>query len=131
MYFMNDSILFRAFTFIFRELIIDVLRFPVWWYSTGTVNVFRRIGHEIADWGARLSLRILLRNMFKPMYGDYTRSGRAISFFMRLMVFGAKSIVFVIWTVILSALGILWLVLPLAIVYLIYLNITGTTLPIG
>lgn len=125
---MNDSLVIRAFTFIFRELIFDVLRFPLWWYSKGLVNVGRFIGREIADWGARLSLRILARNMFKPMYGDYTRSGRAISFFMRFFVFITKSIVFIGWSVVLLCIGLIWLLLPIAVIYFIYLNLTGTSL---
>lgn len=125
---MNENIAVRSLTFIFRELLFDAFRFPIWWYTAGAAKVFRYTVHEIADWSARLSLRIMWRNMFKPMYGDYTRSGRAISFFMRLIVFGAKSIVFVIWSVLLLTVSVVWLALPLAIGYFIYLNLTGAAL---
>ncbi|MFC1662679.1 hypothetical protein ACFL04_00750 [Patescibacteria group bacterium] len=122
---MSQNIFVKSSTFIFRELIFDVVRFPWWWYTRGTMNAAFFISREMSDWANRLSLRILLRNMFKPMYGDYTRSGRAISFFIRVIMFFVKSIVFVLWSVLLIALLLLWLLVPLAIIYMIYLNITG------
>ncbi|MFH0951964.1 MAG: hypothetical protein V1838_02110 [Patescibacteria group bacterium] len=124
----QQNIFYRATTFIFRELIFDIFRFPLWWYGRGTANAARFVGGEMADWSNRLSLRILLRNMFKPMYGDYTRSGRAISFMVRIVMFIVKFIVFMLWSVLMAALFILWLALPIAIVYFIYLNITGNRL---
>lgn len=125
---MNENILARASTFIFRELIFDVIRFPLWWYSTGTVKTLRYVAGQLADWANRLSLRILWRNMFKPMYGDYTRSGRLISFFIRLIVFIVKAIVFVVWLVVLIGIFVAWLALPIVIGYFIYLNLTGAPL---
>lgn len=97
-----------------RDVLFDVVRFPWWWYTTGTENVARFVWLELLAIINRLSLPILFRNLLKPMYGDYSRSGRIISLFMRLMVFGYNLVGFAIWTVLLLVLLLLWLVvLPL------------------
>lgn len=74
----------------------NILTFPIWWYSEGLQLAFR---HARSRWGTVLrstGLIIFLRNMTQPLYGDYTRSGRAISFFLRVFL-----LVFIlIWTVV-------------------------------
>lgn len=100
--------------FVLRDVLFDVVRFPWWWYTTGTKNVARFVWLELLAIVNRLSLPILWRNLLKPMYGDYSRSGRIISLFMRLIVFCYNLVGFAIWTVLLLMLLLLWLaVLPL------------------
>ena len=81
--------------------------------------------NEVLDWSNRLSIRILFKNLLKPMYGDYTRSGRIISFFMRIVVFFFKLILMVIWLLVLMLMFIVWLTFPIFVVYMAVLNITG------
>jgi len=123
---MNQNIFWKTTKYIFKEIIFDIIYFPFWWYTTGVKKAAIFFINEVIDWSNRLSLRILFKNMFKPMYGDYSRSGRVISLFMRLIVFGFKLIFMVIWLVILLFLFLLWIALPIFIVYMIYLNITGS-----
>ncbi|MFH1367350.1 MAG: hypothetical protein ABIH38_05240 [Patescibacteria group bacterium] len=122
---MPEKILFKTSKFIFKELVLDVIYFPVWWYTKGLKKAWIFFTGEVSDWANRLSLKILFKSMFKPMYGDYSRSGRIISFFMRIIVFGFKLILMVIWLTVLLVIFLLWAVMPVFIVYLIILNITG------
>jgi hypothetical protein len=112
----HDSVAVRAARFVIRDVVFDVIRFPVWWYTTGTRQAARFVGNEFLAVLNRLSVRVLFRNLLKPMYGDYSRSGRIISLFMRLIVFAFNTIVLVVWTVLLLAALVVWLaVLPLAV----------------
>ncbi|MBI4426733.1 MAG: hypothetical protein HY567_04090 [Candidatus Kerfeldbacteria bacterium] len=121
----HDSVAVRAARFVIRDVVFDVIRFPVWWYTTGTRQAARFVGNEFLSVLNRLSLRILFRNLLKPMYGDYSRSGRIISLFMRLIVFAFNTIALFIWTVVLVVALIVWLaVLPLA-VYQVIVRIIG------
>lgn len=122
---MAENLVFKTTKYMFKELILDVIYFPVWWYTKGLSKAGVFFMNEVSDWANRLSLKILFRNMLKPMYGDYSRSGRIISFFMRIIVFGFKLILMVIWLSVLSVLFIFWIVLPIFIVYMIILNLTG------
>lgn len=94
---MAENLVFKTTKYMFKELILDVIYFPVWWYTKGLKKAGVFFMDEVADWANRLSLKILFKNMLKPMYGDYSRSGRIISFFMRIIVFGFKLVLMVIW----------------------------------
>ena len=51
--------------------------------------------------------------MGKPMYADYTRSGRVISFFMRIILVVVKSFVLLLWTIVLVIAMIAWVAGPI------------------
>ena len=99
----------------------NIFTFPIWWYSEGLTLAFR---HSVSNWHNVLrstGFIIFLRNMTQPLYGDYTRSGRIISFFLRVFLL----IFILIWTVIKLAwvvLGFLFhlLVLPVILVMIVY-----------
>ncbi len=115
---MSQNIFLATMKFIAIEIIWDVIFFPVWWYSKGLV----RVGTYCIESARfhirrRLALGIWLRSMFKPMFGDYTKEGRIISFFMRTAVLIYKMIATGMWLVTLCILFIAWLLLPLAVLY--------------
>ncbi|MDP3986282.1 MAG: hypothetical protein U1C53_02895 [Candidatus Veblenbacteria bacterium] len=74
------------------EFVLDVVRFPWWWYSGGLTIVAERCWRGFSTARARVSLGVFARYLFKPMYQDYTWQGRAISLAMRLVLLIAKSI---------------------------------------
>lgn len=99
----------------------NIISFPIWWYSEGLVLSWR---HALQSWQNVLrgtGLLIFLRNMTQPLYGDYTRSGRIISFFLRIFL-----LVFILlWTLV----RLLWVLvgfllhlfaLPIVIIMIIY-----------
>lgn len=121
----TESIAWRAGRFVFRDVLFDVVRFPLWWYTTGTANAARFVWNELLSVADRLSITILFRNLLKPMYGDYSRSGRIISLFMRLIVFAFRVVGLTLWTVALLAAFLLWLLVLPAVVYQIILHVLG------
>lgn len=100
-------------TFILRELVGELLYFPVWWYSHGLASTGRTLLNQWLGAVNRLSILIMLRTMGKPMYGDYTRSGKIISFFFRLLILGFKIIQLGLWTVVLVVAMLAWLIGPI------------------
>ena len=109
---MAQSTTSRAAIFLLREFVGDVLYWPVWWYSRGlaqTATSLVRSWQRVVD---HLSLVILLRTMGKPMYGDYTRSGRVISFFFRIFLVLTRLIFLAVWTVVDMLLLLLWIAGP-------------------
>lgn len=60
----------------------------------------------------RLSIRILLKNIGRPMYADYTRSGRIISFFFRVLLILVRGAVLAVWTVVEVVILLLWVSSP-------------------
>jgi hypothetical protein len=93
------------------EFLLDAVRFPLWWYSGGLVKVFRfcRDGFRATAW--RVSLGLFARYLFTPMYGDYTYSGRALSFVVRLVLLVWKSVRLVFALVGYTVVLLVWCVL--------------------
>lgn len=72
---------------IFKNFIFDpfvtFFYFPFWWYSRGLLKFFNFLKRNIEEIACPFVLKILFQNLVRPMYGDYSREGRIISFFMR------------------------------------------------
>ncbi len=129
---MAESLATNATRFIFREFVVDVLFFPAWWYGKGFIRVGRFTLTRIAEFTnrSRWSPKVWFQNIFVPMYGDYSRSGRAISFAVRAVVALALTVVLVVAVVAYLALFILYLVLPIAVVYFLLHEIFNLPWPV-
>lgn len=116
---MATSTVQRAATFVLRDLIGEILYFPVWWFSVGLAAAGRTLVRHWRRTYDALGLRFLLRTMFKPMYGDYSRTGRVISFFIRLILVGWKTLLLILWTVVYIGLMTAWVAGPIVAVAMI------------
>lgn len=100
---------------------LNILTFPVWWYSTGLNLVwgwYNKKNHYVLE---KTGLILFARHMFEPLYQDFSRSGRIISFFIRIFVLIYKFFLFLLNTLF-YGLGVLFylLSLPLVIVMLVF-----------
>ena len=114
----NNAFL-AAISFITKDIIGDLLYFPVWWYSQGLKKTALGFWEQAKDMAKGLAIPVLARHLLKPMYGDYTRSGRIISFFMRIIQFAVLSVGVCIWSLILLVLLLAWIIVPVLIVYIL------------
>ncbi|MBI4414690.1 MAG: hypothetical protein HY566_00440 [Candidatus Kerfeldbacteria bacterium] len=114
---MSSAALFLRF--IFLDLVLDIVRFPAWWFSRGAVKAVQWYGRTLEDALDRLALKVLAQNLGRPMFGDYTREGRIISFFMRIIQLVISTILFAGWWVILTVVLIVYLLLPIGVVGLL------------
>ncbi|MEK7580426.1 MAG: hypothetical protein AAB465_02355 [Patescibacteria group bacterium] len=109
---------FVKFTII--NPLLEILYFPIWWYTKGLKNAAFSLRDNVYKLARSLALRLLLANMFKPMFGQYSFSGRIISFFMRVLQLVVYLILFIIGAAILLVLFFAWLaILPYAVYQLI------------
>ena len=102
---------------IFIELIQDILYFPLWWYSRGLIKLLLRLKNFLVDKQKSLALLIWIKNIHKPMYGQYDWTGLLISFFMRLIQIIIRSVIMLFWLVAALVVLIFWLILPILVVY--------------
>ncbi len=99
------------------ELIYDVAYFPLWWYSRGFFNLLKSLLNFLADKQKSLALVVWLKNIFRPMYGQYDWQGWLISFLVRLAQIIFRSLVMLFWLILCLAVIILWLLLPPFVIY--------------
>ncbi|NCA95596.1 MAG: hypothetical protein EOM74_01310 [Methanomicrobia archaeon] len=101
---------------IIISLLLEILYFPLWWYSVGLVRTVRNIclfwrGQERA-----LGFFIWAKNILVPMYGQSDFAGRMISFIVRLVQIIIRGLALLVLAAIGILLIILWLILPPVIV---------------
>ncbi len=95
----------------------DILYFPIWWHSRGLIKIIVSMKNFLADKQKKLALIIWIKNIFRPMYGQYDWQGMLISFFMRffqIIIRGLVMLFFSIGTIIII---LLWIILPIFTVY--------------
>lgn len=101
-------------------VILDVLSFPLWWYTRGFAVFARVFFHPLRFLSDYLALPVLAENLAQPLFGDVTRSGRIMSVFVRtghlLVLAGALSIL----AVLVSAAYLFWMLLPVVAVVEIF-----------
>lgn len=101
-----------AHVLVVREL-GSVLEFPLWWYSRGVMMVLEWAQEGLAYSWKEKAFGLWAKNIFTPMYGDRSFSGRGLSIALRLAVLLGRGIVFLfqIWAYLVLLFG--WIALPL------------------
>lgn len=111
------NIFWQTLKFIGKDIILNVLYFPVWWYSAGALAIFKKIISEARNFAHDLNLGILFKYLFKPMYGMTDIWSRIISFIVRIGHFSVLFFITGLWLVVLFLLFLAWLALPILVVY--------------
>lgn len=111
---------------LFLEAILDIVYFPIWWYTSGVVHATRVVGRHIAAGNEALAPGLWLRNIFVPMFGQYDITGKIISFFMRLVQIIVRSIALFLWIIFLVVMGLAWLAWPIVVAFFIVQNLTAS-----
>lgn len=101
----------RQISELILEFLLDVVRFPVWWYAGGLklVALWCWRSFEATRWSVALGK--FARHFFQPMYGDYSWSGRAVSLLMRTVIIVWKTVRLSVTSLWYVALLVAWVVL--------------------
>lgn len=98
---------------------LNILTFPLWWYTVGFGLVWKRCKMEYHYGLQSTGLLVFSRHLNEPLYGDYTRSGRILSFFLRILITVYKLLLFVLRIVVTAIFAVLYLLLLPAIIVMI------------
>jgi len=107
------------------DSVVALLYFPVWWYTLGAARVAAWGAGTVRNAGRSFGVRIWLKNLFKPMFGQHDFPSRIISFFMRLVMIFYYSLVLLLLTVLMIALFLLWLAAPAFFAWQFAVQIVG------
>lgn len=95
----------------------EMLYLPLWWYTAGLRETIGKLLASIRGSVQYFGVDVWSKNLFVPMYGDESVTGRAISFIVRLAVLVFRSLGVVAWTVLAVVLALVYvIVLPVALV---------------
>lgn len=121
----DQHLALNALRFIVVDVVWELLYLPIWWYSRGIVRMLRMVRDKVAELVDTLALPILIRYIGKPMFGDYTRSGRAISLVIRIIQIVIFSVIVGVYSIVLGILFLLWLAAPIYVTYQITYQMLG------
>jgi len=107
------SILTAVIKSTFLHGLANLIAFPFWWYTIGVKKRFLGLINGVSNLFRNLALKLMFTHLFKPMFGERSMSGRIISFFMRLIILIWRSFLFLLSSIALFLLFILWLALPI------------------
>ena len=111
------QLLMTALQTVYKDILMNALYFPIWWYTKGTAKFFNYIIAEIRDFAKGLNISVLFKYLLKPMYGYFDFWSRVISFLVRIVHFFVLFLITIIWTIILFVLFFIWLILPVFVLY--------------
>ncbi len=105
-----------AIRYFFLGLFEAIYKIPLWWYGENLASLARTLLATLRTYGASLSLRVWVKNLFVPMYGLSDIQSRLISFVVRLVQILGRSFLFGIWSLLLLVALVGYLALPLILV---------------
>jgi len=118
----TKQITLNIFKLIFIDLLLEVIYFPFWWYSSGLYKTGSFCIEQIKKQWNNMGFSIHFKFLFKPMYAQRDFTGRIISFFARLVQLIFKLFIFLIFVLIFFLIFLLWIFLPLFVIWQIKLN---------
>lgn len=110
---------------VVNELIGDVMRFPLWWYTTGVVYTATSLLNSVRYYARSLGIAVWIRNILVPMYGQHDWQSRIISVFMRSAQIVFRSIAVGIWMGMAVIAFVAYVALPLVAFGFFLFHLTG------
>ena len=112
----SQNLLFLSLKFVAKDMVGDVLYWPVWWYSRGLVDFIKKRLTSIKEFEENIGLTVWIVNWGKPMYGQYDLAGKIISFFVRTAGIFYKAVRLMLYFLCQLILVVFWLGLPVVAV---------------
>lgn len=108
--------------YILNRYLFRIYYFLYHWYARG----FRKIANWAINFLEKLdykfALRINLKNIFQPLFQDYSIMGHALGFISRSIRIIVASIIYALFIIFCIALYLAWAAIPVFTIYQIIVN---------
>jgi len=104
---------------------MDIVYFPIWWYSRGLILAFNWAVREIIGTEKMLGVGIWIKNIFVPMFGQRDIQGRVVSFFMRVFQIIFRFIALLGFSIFYIMIFIFYFILPPIILMGVFLHLSS------
>lgn len=107
------------------EFLIDIVRFPIWWYTGGLFRVGKGMWNMLREANMTLAPGLWLKNIFVPMFGQTDWQGRLTSIFMRTVNIIGRGIALIFVTILYAGIFLMWVFFPLFVLYMLSISLFG------
>jgi hypothetical protein len=107
----------QIFKDLFWDALVEVVYFPFWWYSQGLKKTGFFCWKKIKIGWHNLGLGVILRNFFKPMYGQRGFVAYFISIMVRFWQIIYLGFLMILWLIFWILVFALWIILPFFILW--------------
>jgi len=102
---------------LFWETLKSAVSAPLVYYTLGLKYTARAVYQRLVYFERYFALKLSVKTLFTPLYGDYTRSGRVVGFLMRSFLLFSRTIAFLAVAAVLLLFFVLYGIFPLLIAY--------------
>ena len=113
---------------VFRDIFLDIILFPVWWYSRGLVLMLEGCLATLQGYAKYMAVGVWMKNIFVPMFGTSDWQSRLISVFMRSVQIVGRSFALVAIAFGIGLVFLIYLVAPILLMLLTAYNVIGSLL---
>lgn len=98
---------------VIREVLLDIVMFPVWWYSRGLILMMRWCSETLRGYARYLGIGVWMKNIFVPMFGQNDWQSRLISVFMRTVQIFGRTVALGVVAIIVMLIGMVYVAAPM------------------
>jgi len=109
-----------AFIYLTQRFFYRIFEFLRHWYVKSMKIYLNFVINRLETLDYYLAWKITLKNLFHPLYGDYSFIGYTLGFIFRLARLILASIIYAFIFIFAAAFYIFWLAIPLILIYKIF-----------
>ncbi|MEK7183349.1 MAG: hypothetical protein AAB776_01805 [Patescibacteria group bacterium] len=113
---------------IFKDVLLDIVMFPVWWYSRGLLLMLQWCVDTLKGYAKYMAISVWIKNIFVPMFGQNDWQSRLISIFMRSVQIVGRSIGLVIIAVAVALALVVYITAPIFVALQAAYHVIGSLL---
>lgn len=113
---------------ILKDVLLDIVMFPVWWYSRGLFLMLRWCVETLKGYAKYLAIGIWIKNIFVPMFGQHDWQSRLISIFMRCVQIIGRSFALLVIAVGMAFAFIGYVAAPILLILMAAYHVLGSLL---
>ena len=113
---------------VFKDVLLDIVMFPVWWYSRGLLLMLRWCVETLKGYAKYFAIGIWIKNIFVPMFGQHDWQSRLISIFMRIVQIVGRSIGLAVMAVGICLALLLYIAAPIFVALQAAFHVLGSLL---
>lgn len=98
--------------FLLFDTVKDAIFFWIWWYTDGITRAAGYCRRLVFFVFRILPLKLFIKNITRPMFGDYSFTGRLIGFFLRLFQLIFSTLFALLAMIVIAFLFLVWIFLP-------------------